>query len=228
MKGTYKIANILYSEFIDDTPQLEHKIRTWEQRLGVPTLSIEDFCKNFTYVPQVTISMKLRDFQYRLLHNAIITNTRLCKWGILVHDLCTFCKTTAETILHLFCECDVVKSLLQGLRNYVQQNVFQNCNWSNQNFLFNTVHENPSHVINLLVIITKQYIYRQRCLHKCLFLPALTQEIELVYMLEYRIAKSTARLKKHIIKWMVLKPELEQQLQDLQNQNFIQNYLDNV
>ena len=47
-------------------------------------------------------SSKLRNFQFKLLHRRIATNSFLQKLGIKDTNLCTFCMKETETLTHLF------------------------------------------------------------------------------------------------------------------------------
>jgi hypothetical protein len=50
-------------------------------------------------------------FQYKFLHRTILTNTFLYKCRLVETELCAFCGETRETILHLFCDCNIVKNI---------------------------------------------------------------------------------------------------------------------
>jgi hypothetical protein len=50
-------------------------------------------------------------FQYKFLHRTILTNTFLYKCRLVETELCVFCGETRETILHLFCDCNIVKNI---------------------------------------------------------------------------------------------------------------------
>ena len=54
---------------------------------------------------KVTISTKLRDFQYRLLHKKIPTNKELCWWKIKSYDMCPWCQEL-DSIKHMLFECN--------------------------------------------------------------------------------------------------------------------------
>ena len=51
-------------------------------------------------------STKLRNFQFKLLHRRVATNTFLEKIGIKENNLCTFCQKDIETLIHLFWTCE--------------------------------------------------------------------------------------------------------------------------
>lgn len=221
LAGCHKISNLVYSKLIEDDTLLEPKRIKWERHLNV-NISSEEFKKHFSNVHCVTVATKYRDFQFRLLHNAIITNKILCLWGKKTNDLCTFCKNATEDMLHLFCYCSKVVVIWDALKQYISSTasivVHNGCVWNPYSILMNTVQNRKSHVINLLVIIAKQYIYRQRCLNSVLLVNQLICEIEHVYSIEYGIAKSKNRLLKHYTKWLPIKPELQELIDEIQDQ----------
>jgi len=47
----------------------------------------------------------------KILHGILSTNSLLFKCKLKETQLCNFCNETKETILHLFWECNIVKSL---------------------------------------------------------------------------------------------------------------------
>jgi len=49
-----------------------------------------------------TLSTKLSNFQFKFLHRRIATNTFLFKINFLESNLCCFCQTAQETLVHLF------------------------------------------------------------------------------------------------------------------------------
>ena len=69
------------------------------------------YCNNFS----CSISSKYRAFQYKFLARAITTNIKLLKCNIIDSDLCTFCKKSKESVIHLFWYCKCVQSLWQSL-----------------------------------------------------------------------------------------------------------------
>lgn len=101
--------------------------------------------------------------------------------------------------------------------------------WTPQDILFNLAHPKPAHVINLLIVCVKQYLYRQRCFVKKPFTPNVIAEFEQLYNIEYGIAKSKGKLRQHIDKWMAIKPGLSLSHEQLQQQDdFIALYINNM
>ena len=58
-----------------------------------------------------TLDNILKMFQYKLLHRTIPTNTFLHKCKLVETELCAFCGETKETILHLFCDSNIVNNI---------------------------------------------------------------------------------------------------------------------
>ena len=66
-----------------------------------------------------TKSTKLRNFQFKLLHRRIVTNSFLHKIGIKNRNNCTFCEVERETLFHLFWCCRIVQSFWKILENWL-------------------------------------------------------------------------------------------------------------
>lgn len=76
LSQTGKVSSVVYSLIIKDETMLDYKKNVWERRLMI-SLSSKEFLTLFKNIIKPTISTKLRDFQYRLLHNVIVTNHNL-------------------------------------------------------------------------------------------------------------------------------------------------------
>ena len=87
---------------------LEHKAMQLSRiiRENVSTEELIKFTKN---INAITICVKLRSFQYRLILPALITNIQLKIYGIKENDLCSFRGVNRETIVHILFECPKVK-----------------------------------------------------------------------------------------------------------------------
>ena len=58
-----------------------------------------------------TIEIKMRVFQFKILHNILYTNDKLFKMRQVETELCTFCQTAVETPVHIFCDCKNIENL---------------------------------------------------------------------------------------------------------------------
>ena len=53
--------------------------------------------------------------QIKIVHRFFPTNALLHKMNIASNNLCCFCNTSEENLLHVFYECEKVKTLVQYL-----------------------------------------------------------------------------------------------------------------
>ena len=67
--------------------------------------------------------------------------------------------------------------------------------------IFNTVHENPLHLINYIILLVKQYIYVQKCLKKECNYNGLSNYVESARRCEYYNAKQSLKVRTFVKKW---------------------------
>ncbi len=148
----------------------------WTNELNLPTEI------NWNLVHRYNFSMssdtKLRWFQFRLVHRILATNKFLHKIGIKNNPMCSFCKIEEETIVHLFYECDIVHDFLLSFERWIYNETSIFLNFTKTDCLFGKMN-NKARVENLLLLIFKFYVYKQRCREEELFLP--THKAEILY-----------------------------------------------
>ena len=59
---------------------------------------------------RVALDTKTREFQYKLLNRCLVTNTFLCKIGIIPSPACSLCGESDESLEHLFLSCHYTKN----------------------------------------------------------------------------------------------------------------------
>ena len=179
-----------------------------------------------------TMSTKLRDFQYRLLLNAIVTSKDLYRWRIKDNNQCYFCEVQTETITHLLFNCERVRALWVMIQDWIENNVTlsDTLDVNLFNIIINEIHPTPSHLVNMFCLITKQYIYRMPCNRGNLSTRQLIREIYAIHSYEWYFAKSKGKLKKHCHKSSVLFPELVEtyNIDSGTNNNYIANYINTI
>ena len=65
-----------------------------------------------------TLSTKLRNFQFKFLHRRIATNSFLFKIKLSESNLCCFCQSAQETLLHLFWECPITEAFWNSVQQF--------------------------------------------------------------------------------------------------------------
>ena len=136
----------------------------------------------FKNITKLTSSVKLRDFQYRLLHNKIFCNDQLFYWKKLTSNCCDFCDTK-QSIVHLMFECPIVRPIWMRLQAAFWKAEIE-CNINKATVIFNQIHENHTHICNTVALIVKQFIYRCKCQNKAPNFNEVIHEIRLNYKID--------------------------------------------
>jgi len=64
------------------------------------------------------LSTKLRNFLFKFLHRRIATNSFLFKIKFSESNLCCFCQTAQEMLLHLFWECPITEAFWNSVQQF--------------------------------------------------------------------------------------------------------------
>ena len=135
--------------------------------------------------------------------------------------LCTWCNEYVETYSHFFYDCHLLDPLWSHIKN--KYNTDKAGMFTTWNVITNLVHPKPGNVLNLICLITKQILYRERCMTKKI--PRCSQidkEVNQIKLSEYYIASSKRKLRKHAEKWSNFYSEQELQTM-LLDDNHVEN-----
>ena len=80
---------------------VSQKLPSWQKKFTIP------FTKSFDSWKKV--------FQYKLMHRILPTIKKLCQYGIKTSTLCDYCDMEEESLLHIFCECDIAACILDDV-----------------------------------------------------------------------------------------------------------------
>ena len=67
----------------------------------------------------VALDTKTREFQYKLLKRGLVTNTFLCKIGIILSPACSLCGESDESLEHLFLSCHYTQNFWSGVKKWL-------------------------------------------------------------------------------------------------------------
>ena len=111
---------------------------------------------------RVILDTNLRMFQYKLLNNLLYLKHLLFSFKKVDSPLCSYCNEEEETPFHLFHSCLKTNEFCNKLRQYLSQLIkIQHC--APQNSIAEIFDNNqPSALINHLLLISKFYIYSAR------------------------------------------------------------------
>ena len=138
-----------------------------------------------------------------LIHGVVYTKERLMKFGFVTDNLCSFCQREPETYLHLFLECDKVKSLWKFIINHFDIYELRNMDWKD---IFGGIlgYSNRSKCVNSLIILMKHTIFRSRTEKKLLTKEKLRKIIAELIDEEKNLATKAGKLHLHLQKWECL------------------------
>ena len=158
--------------------------------------------KQIHLLPHLVILGYSRSFQYKILNNFLHLNKKLFTFRKLTSPLCTFCKLSNETVLHLFYECHIVQNLWSKLDLFFENDFALFDLTPQAAFLgFLNVDSKLFLIQNHLLLIFKIYIYNSRR-SESLMIKFLIREIMKVKKTEEKISISNE--KKHAMykrKW---------------------------
>ena len=204
-----KVSKVIYRSVNNNSCVLFDAYNRWGKTLSTE-LTFCDFEHMFENISKITISAKLRDFQFRLLHKKIPSNYELHKWKLKTTDKCDFCDSR-NSILHTLLECNHVRTMWEKIRNFLNQyctndNEF---NFGVADIIFNTVHAKPSHICNMLILISKQLICRYKCKKQKVNYSNFIAEVRMQERIEYFLAKQTNKVNFHNVKWNKLRIDVQ-------------------
>ena len=208
IKRNQKSSQFFYKKFlalVSEEPLKQQE--RWSDELNIEI----DNWDQFYQIPYLcTKSKKYIIFQYKILNRILSTNNYLMKCNLKETSLCTFCNETRETLIHIFWDCSIVKSLWLEFADFV----FSECNLtfpvSAKNIILGS--ENSNTLVNLLIILIKYFIYSCRLDGSLPNMNGIKKFIKNSYKIEKMSAtfyKTPAAVEKINNKWGPLRDVLE-------------------
>ena len=101
------------------------------------------------------VNMKM--FQFKILHRILATNKKLKQFRIIDSDLCDFCGLETESIIHIFCECEVTTPIWQHISKWLERSGIRLGYLTHSQIVFGD--KNWDAVVNRIIIVTKRVIF---------------------------------------------------------------------
>ena len=213
---TKQLTKTVYEDSIVDLCVLANKEAKWSEELGEEV----DLAQAIGSIYAVTNVPKLRSFQYRLIHRAIITNIQLVKWGKAVDNKCVMCHREEESYSHLFVNCEKIEQVWTECKTIATEYTREQLVFNERNIMFNSVAKHPKNVANFIVLLLKIYIYRCRCLGTVPNRFQFKAEVHRTRNIEKYIAQKNGNMDKYRAKWKNIEHNLS-----LSPSAYIANYL---
>ena len=177
----------------------------WQNELNIDIA--ENLWQKICVSPiRITKDTRLQWFQFRLLNNILGTNVLLYKMKLKDNDLCSFCNSAREDVLHLFYNCDTVGRFLKELQLCIKNKIiFPMCNIkiTLKNLMLGTTDDDDA--LNIVLLLTKFHIYKARLQNIKPNLKGFIYELESYINSERFIARSNQKLNIFEKKWNVWK-----------------------
>ncbi len=148
-----------------------------------------------------TIYTKLRSFQFKINHNILYTNEKLYKIGKVESPLCCMCNEQVETLVHLFVECEKLKSFWKKTAELLHPYGIEKINTTDI-ILGILKNESTNNITNHIILEAKYYLYVCK-LEKILpNFARFTKRLKITENIEKQIASKSEKSKKaHDYKW---------------------------
>ena len=106
-----KLSQFAYKIFINKKCTCPEKTQAkWIRDCESEYVENLDWRSIYLLPRKCTLSVKLRNFQFKFIHRRIATNSFLFKIKVSDTDLCCFCQKAQETLIHLFWDSPVTNA----------------------------------------------------------------------------------------------------------------------
>ena len=155
----------------------------------------------YTLQIKVIADVKYRNFQFKVVHNLLYTNDKLCRYKMVPSDKCYFCGMQKETPIHLLYDCHIVDIFWnEVLQRY--HTIFERINITQKAVLLGLLNDkNVNKLANLILIVVKKYIYDVKVKEGVLCIEQLLKKLDAIEQNERIIAIGNDRLDMHEFIW---------------------------
>ena len=119
-----------------------------------------------------------------------MTNTFLCKIGIISSPACSLCGESDESLEHLFLSCHYTKNFWSEVIKWLVDHKVKIENLSDKDILFGIIGCEDEIFVNHILLLAKQYLYSCRQNKYSPSIRVLNSKINAVFLIETMIAKS--------------------------------------
>ena len=142
---------------------LETYFAKWDNDPNI-NFDFDQYAQAFKYLYVVMNNSKLRSFQYRMLHRAVVLNDKLFKWKVKQNNLCSNCGKNAENMYHFFWECHAAKNGIKWFKKLLSEyGIVTENGITYSQWILNKL-EVKKVIANFFVLLLKHYMYVCRCL----------------------------------------------------------------
>ena len=173
---------------------------TWEKDLEMTILE-DEWWNLYPFFLQNVKPAKLRYFQYRILTRSLTLNVMRNKWDSTISKMCTFCQQEIETITHIMYNCRHTENLWGKLSKVVQYFLKVDLQFDIKLIVLNNYKGPSKELINMFIVMLKQYIYAKKCFNEIPTFVEFMQKIATWYQIDLCNAALSGKTDKCKKKW---------------------------
>ena len=156
-------AKQYYSLLVGEKQFMPSVIYYWEEVLQVNT---DIDWKAVLFIFGRIFYNKLKQFNFKILHKIIPSKTNLCKWKILIDDICSTCNQK-ETTFHILLYCKNITQFWSILTNLIYNLYKLKIDMNETKVIIGyEIKSSKFHMINIIIIFG-QYVIYKNYLRKC-------------------------------------------------------------
>ena len=193
-----KTTQLIKKVFKESNNYQPTAIASWQREITIPT-SPTFWDKIFILPFRVGFDHWSKMFQYKILHRILPTNSKLFQYNIKDSELCDFCLIDRESILHIFCECDIATSIWDSVVEWYNSFGYNLDYLSDAQIVFGDPSFDP--IFNRIILITKIEIFNSKSKNRRVLLGAIIQRLKYQFQIEKFIATKNGRLKTFRVFW---------------------------
>ena len=195
-------SKLFYKVILENNNKLiERKcLQNWERLTGEDI----NWEQAFQHIHKVTIDTKLRNFQFKLIHNILPDNRILKKMGVKENDECDFCKSDRDSLLHYLWTCQTAQNFWLEVKTFIDAIFISSIPLSPKSILFggqfvqNSIDNNT---VNFIVLIAKHYLHCCKWTNVYPSIVILKEKVKTRENVEKEIAFQNGKINFHNLKW---------------------------
>ena len=154
-----KSNQVIKKEFKKNNDWTPTAINSWSRDIAVND-DLFFWQKIFKLPFTIGFDAWMKMFQYKILHRILPTNKKLRQYGIKPSNFCDYCNLEEESLIHIFCECDISACIWEEVINWY--NTFgYNINYlSDIQILLGDQKLDP--ILNRIILTTKTLIFKNK------------------------------------------------------------------
>ena len=157
--GDNKCNQLVKKQFVLKNTETLSAVCKWKNELLAP--EDESFWNRIFMLPKTcNQDTWMQMFQYKILHRILATNSKLFLYKIFESPLCSFCNSENESILHLFCECDITTGIWQDIIDWLNSQGFNFEYLNDSQIILGDLRLDA--VVNRILLTTKIAIFQNK------------------------------------------------------------------